>query len=58
MYYFNLSAHKTITFKIPVNASFAGKFYHPALYCEAMYRGDMGAQLKGHWINVKPAYAK
>ncbi len=58
MYYFNLSAHQSKTFKIPVNATFAGRFYHPATYCEAMYHDDVSAQLKGYWINVKAASFK
>ncbi len=53
MYYFGLAPHQTKTFKVPVNATFAGKFYHPAVYCEAMYRDDIRAQLKGYWIDVK-----
>jgi len=54
MYYFSLAPKQTKTFKIPVNATFAGKFYHPAVYCEAMYNNDIAAQLKGQWIEVKP----
>jgi len=55
MYYFGLAPRQTKTFKIPVNATFAGKFYHPAVFCESMYNNDINAQLKGQWIEVKPA---
>ena len=53
MYYFGLAPKQTKTFKIPVNATFAGTFYHPAVYCEAMYRDDIRGLLKGYWTNVE-----
>lgn len=53
MYYFGLAPNQTKTFKIPVSATFAGKFYHPAVYCEAMYRDDIRGLLKGYWTNVE-----
>jgi len=44
------------TFKIPVNATFAGKFYHPAVICEDMYNYDVRAQIKGEWIEVQKTF--
>lgn len=54
MYYFNLASNATKVFKISLNATFTGKFYHPAIICEAMYNNNIFAQLKGTWITIKP----
>ena len=55
-YYFSLKAGETKTFKIPVNVSFAGKFYHPMIICEDMYNPQIKAQIKGKWINIEKAF--
>ncbi len=56
MYYFSLSPRQTKTFKVPVNASFAGRFYHPLVLCEDMYNSDIAAQLKGQWIEIPRSF--
>ncbi len=55
-YYFSLGPNQMKTFKIPVNATFAGKFYHPAVICEDMYNYDVRAQIKGEWIEVQKTF--
>ncbi|MDN5203003.1 MG2 domain-containing protein [Fulvivirgaceae bacterium BMA10] len=50
--YFNLNANKRKTFRILLNASYAGKFYLPAINCEAMYDNTINARRTGHWVEV------
>jgi hypothetical protein len=35
-----------------LNAAYAGKYYLPAVYCEAMYNKSISALQKGQWIEV------
>ncbi|MFH0867272.1 MAG: MG2 domain-containing protein, partial [Bacteroidota bacterium] len=50
--YFDLLPNKSKTFKIMLNASYLGKFYQPAVYCEAMYDNTINARVPGSWIEV------
>lgn len=50
--YFDLNANETKTFRILLNASYAGKFYLPSVVCEAMYDASISARKKGMWIEV------
>ncbi len=51
--YFNLSALHSKKFYVLLNASYAGRFYLPGVYCEAMYdAASIAAQTKGIWVNV------
>lgn len=50
--YFDLPANKTITVEVLLNATFAGKFYQPAIRCSAMYDHSVQAVKKGGWIEV------
>lgn len=56
MFYFSLYPKQTRTFKVPVNASFAGRFYHPMVICEDMYNYDVRAQIKGEWVEVQKSF--
>jgi uncharacterized protein YfaS (alpha-2-macroglobulin family) len=40
------------TFRIALNASFAGRYYLPGIYTEAMYNKSIHAQSAGKWITV------
>ena len=40
-------------FDIQVNATYSGKYYLPAIYCEAMYDETIQAKKGGMWIVVK-----
>lgn len=53
--YFDLQANKRKTFRIMLNASYAGRFYLPAIYCEAMYDNTINARKPGKWVEVKKA---
>ncbi len=59
--YFGLKAKENKTFRILINASYAGRYYLPAISASAMYNGNMQAREKGQWINIiktKPSAEK
>jgi uncharacterized protein YfaS (alpha-2-macroglobulin family) len=35
-----------------LNATYVGKYYLPAVYCEAMYNKSISALQKGEWVEV------
>jgi uncharacterized protein YfaS (alpha-2-macroglobulin family) len=50
--YFSLPEGKEVTYYVMLNAAYAGKYYLPATYCEAMYNNSITALLKGRWVEV------
>jgi alpha-2-macroglobulin len=50
--FFDLGANKTTTFKVSLNAAYAGKFYMPGISCQAMYDNSIYAHTKGYWVEV------
>ena len=50
--YFDLSANERKTFKVLLNATYAGRFYLPAVQCEAMYDNTINARQPGKWVEV------
>lgn len=50
-YHFHMSK-ETKTFKVQLNAAYAGKYYLPAVNCEAMYDNTIYARTKGQWIEI------
>ena len=55
--YFNIpgtvsSGNNPKSFVILLNASYLGKFYLPAVYCEAMYNNRINARKAGKWVEV------
>jgi len=50
--YFNLSAYSSVQYRVRLTASYAGKFYLPAISCEAMYRSDISGVIPGKWVEV------
>jgi uncharacterized protein YfaS (alpha-2-macroglobulin family) len=50
--YFSLPEGKEVTYYVMLNAAYAGKYYMPATYCEAMYNNSITALLKGQWVEV------
>ncbi|MDB5126131.1 MAG: hypothetical protein JWQ85_363, partial [Mucilaginibacter sp.] len=50
--YFSLAEGKEVTYYVMLNAAYAGKYYLPAAYCEAMYNHDINALIKGQWVEV------
>ncbi len=50
--YFDLKQHGTNTFVMQLNAAYLGKYYLPAVYCEAMYDESVNARTAGKWVYV------
>ncbi len=50
--YFDLNKSKSKTFKVMLNASYAGKFWMPPTYCEAMYDATIFSQKGGMYVTV------
>jgi uncharacterized protein YfaS (alpha-2-macroglobulin family) len=50
--YFSLPADKEVTYYVMLNASYTGRYYLPATYCEAMYDSSINAMQKGQWVEV------
>ncbi|MEO6150584.1 MAG: hypothetical protein ABIN95_07080, partial [Mucilaginibacter sp.] len=50
--YFSLSAGQEVTYYVMLNAAYAGSYYLPATYCEAMYNASINALIKGQWVEV------
>ena len=54
--YFNIYKNNSKTYKVLLNASFAGKYYLPAVNVEAMYDNTIYARKSGQWVEVKSVY--
>ncbi|MGM0550162.1 MAG: alpha-2-macroglobulin family protein [Bacteroidota bacterium] len=52
--YFDLRKGESKTFRIVVNAAYVGKYYLPALVCEAMYDNSIQSVIAGQWVEVIP----
>lgn len=52
--FFNLAEGEAKTFKVMLNAAYAGRFYLPATQCAAMYDQSINANSRGQWIEVRP----
>ncbi len=50
--FFDLSAGKSVTFKVRLTAAYLGKFYFPGTLCEAMYEPGVNAFMPGKWVEV------
>lgn len=50
--YFDLLPGETKHFVIVLHASYAGKFYLPSIYCQAMYDYNVRALQPGFWVEV------
>ncbi len=50
--YFNIAANRSKTFVVLLNAAYTGRFYLPAVTCEAMYNSDVSARKPGRWVTV------
>ena len=51
-FYFSLKAQEGRTFRILLNASYAGTYYLPGVQAEAMYDNNYVARTKGQWVKV------
>jgi len=52
--FFDIYQNKTKTFRVLLNAAYQGKFYLPAVSCEAMYDHQIHARVPGQWVEVVP----
>jgi len=50
--YFSLVEGKEVTYYVMLNAAYAGHYYLPAVYCEAMYNNSINSLIKGQWVDV------
>jgi uncharacterized protein YfaS (alpha-2-macroglobulin family) len=50
--YFNIEESKTRTYNVLLNAAYLGRYYLPAISCEAMYDNTIHAFQPGKWIEV------
>lgn len=50
--YFDLNRYKKKTFTVMLHASYTGKYYMPAMLCEAMYDHAVHARTAGKWVEV------
>jgi uncharacterized protein YfaS (alpha-2-macroglobulin family) len=50
--YFSLPENKEATYYVMLNASYLGRYYLPAIYCDAMYNNSISALAKGQWVEV------
>ena len=50
--YFDLKKQSSSTFVIQLNAAYLGKYYLPAVYCEAMYDEGVSASTVGRWVHI------
>jgi len=53
--YFDLYPNQKQTYRIKLNATYLGKYYLPAVNCEAMYDNTISARTAGKWVEVVPA---
>jgi len=54
MSYFDLPPGKTITVSLRAQAAYQGRFFMPAIACQAMYDNTVYARTEGMWVEVKP----
>ena len=50
--YFDINRKKTHTYVVQLNAAYQGKYYLPAISCEAMYDNTIYARAEGRWVEV------
>jgi alpha-2-macroglobulin len=50
--FFKLGQYEKKTFRVRLNAAYTGRYYLPAVSCEAMYEKNIHANNKGRWVGV------
>lgn len=50
--FFDLPENQSKTFVVLLNATYLGRFYLPAVSCEAMYDNALNARVPGEWVEV------
>ena len=51
--YFDLRANERKTFRVALNATYAGRYYLPGFNVEAMYDNTINARQPGRWVEVQ-----
>ena len=51
--FFDLGAGQSVTITTGLTATYPGRFYLPAVSCEAMYDDKVSALVPGQWTEVK-----
>ena len=51
-FYLSLKAKQTKYIKLKLNASYAGKYYLPGTYADAMYSNRYNTRTNGKWVEV------
>ncbi|MBD8388023.1 alpha-2-macroglobulin [Dysgonomonas sp. BGC7] len=51
--YFNIGSGYSMSFKVRLQAAYCGRFYLPAILCEAMYNPEEHSRTQGHWVEVR-----
>jgi uncharacterized protein YfaS (alpha-2-macroglobulin family) len=50
--YFDIRPRGSNTFVLQLNAAYVGRYYLPAVYCEAMYDETVSALIPGQWVEI------
>lgn len=50
--YFNLGAGQSTTFRVKLQAAYRGRYYLPAVSCQAMYEPREQARTSGKWVEI------
>jgi len=53
--YFDIRRSYSKTYRVLLNASYVGRYYLPAVSCEAMYDASINARVAGKWVEVVKA---
>jgi uncharacterized protein YfaS (alpha-2-macroglobulin family) len=51
--FFSLPANRSATYKVSLNAAYAGKYFLAGTSCSAMYENNMYARENGRWVEVE-----
>jgi uncharacterized protein YfaS (alpha-2-macroglobulin family) len=51
-HFFNIKQGETLTYYVQLNAAYAGKYYWPGVYCEAMYNSGISGGISGKWVEI------
>lgn len=50
--FFDLSERQTVVYRVQLTAAYQGRYYLPAVSCEAMYDNSISARQAGMWVEV------
>ena len=52
--YFSMPRNGNVSFVLLLHATYQGRYFLPAVHCEAMYDHTVNAQSAGRWVEVVP----